>query len=132
MRWPSVTIVLATLGWVAVAGLCGAPGTLDVAKLDRERILKAADAALSLSPLTITAFRAPLSEGGPNDYYSNGDYWWPDPMKTNGLPYIQRDGESNPNNFNQHRRCIMQLRDAVAALAAAYKLTDDESARRSW
>jgi len=99
---------------------------LDVAAIDRSRILVAATAALNLQPVTVTAFRAQLSEGGPNDFYSNGDYWWPDPTKTNGLPYIQRDGESNPNNFNQHRRCIARLRDAVAALAAAYKITGDD------
>lgn len=100
--------------------------TLDVAAADRNRILKAATAALALEPITITRFPAQLSEGGPNDFYSNGDYWWPDPTKTNGLPYIQRDGESNPNNFNQHRRCIWQLRDAVAALAAACQITGDD------
>jgi hypothetical protein len=99
---------------------------LDVAAIDRERILKAATAALAQEPITITQFRAQLSEGGPNDFYSNGDYWWPDPAKTNGLPYVQRDGESNPNNFTQHRRCIAQLRDAVAALGAAYKVTGDD------
>jgi alpha-galactosidase len=106
-----------------------APGThpvLDVAAIDRGRILSAATAALALPPITITAFRAQLSEGGPNDFYSNGDYWWPDPTKTDGLPYIQRDGESNPNNFSQHRRCIAQLRDSVAALAAAYKITGED------
>ena len=98
----------------------------DVAAIDRERILKAADAALALPPLTITKFHAKFSEGGPNDFYSNGDYWWPDPTKTNGLPYIQRDGETNPDNFNQHRLAIRQLRDAVAALGAAYKITGDD------
>ena len=67
-----------------------------------------------------------MSEGGPNDFYSNGDYWWPNPDTTNGLPYVQRDGETNPDNFNQHRECIWQLRDAVAALGAAYKITGDD------
>jgi len=100
--------------------------TLDVAAIDRERILKAATAALGIEPLTITKFHAKLSEGGPNDFYSNGDYWWPDPTKPDGLPYIQRDGESNPNNFLQHRLAIRELRDAVAALAAAYKVTGDD------
>ena len=99
---------------------------LDIAAIDRERILKAANAALALPPLTITAYSAKLSEGGPNDYYSNGDYWWPDPSKTNGLPYIQRDGETNPGNFNEHRMAMRQLRDAVAALGAAYKITGEE------
>jgi hypothetical protein len=98
---------------------------LDVAAIDRQRILKAADAALSLEPITITSYRAKLSEGGPNDFYSNGDYWWPDPAKPDGLPYIQRDGESNPDNFSEHRRCVMQLRDAVAVLGAAYKATGE-------
>ena len=63
---------------------------------------------------------------GPNDFYSNGDYWWPDPTKTDGLPYIQRDGQTNPENFNQHRLAVRQLRDAVAALGAAYKLTAED------
>ena len=99
---------------------------LDVAAIDRERILKAARAALALPPITITKFRARLSEGGPNDFYSNGDYWWPDPAKTNGLPYIQRDGQTNPENFNRHRVAVRQLRDAVAALGAACQLTGDD------
>jgi len=100
--------------------------TVDVAAIDRERILNAAQLALSLSPISITQFRAKLSEGGPNDFYSNGDYWWPDLTKPDGLPYIQRDGQTNPENFNQHRLAVRQLRDAVAALGAAYKLTAED------
>ncbi len=99
---------------------------LDVGRIDRDRILRAAERALSLEPITITKFRAKLSEGGPNDFYSNGDYWWPDPNKPDGLPYIQRDGESNPGNFNQHRRCVSDLRDAVAALGAAYRVSQED------
>jgi len=100
--------------------------TLDVAAIDKDRILKAATAALSQAPVTITAFPAKLSEGGPNDFYSNGDYWWPDPKKPNGLPYIKRDGETNPENFSQHRMVVKTLRDSVAALAAAYKITGED------
>jgi Alginate lyase len=99
---------------------------IDVRKIDHDRILHAANQALSLRPITITKYRARLSEGGPHDFYSNGDYWWPDPSKSNGLPYIQRDGETNPENFVAHRRCLMQLRDAVAALGAAYKITHED------
>lgn len=98
---------------------------LDVAAIDRERIVKAAKAGLTMPPVSITRFRAKLSEGGPNDFYSNGDYWWPDPSKPDGLPYIQRDGQTNPENFNQHRAAVRQLGDAVAALGAAYKLTHE-------
>ncbi|HUB87303.1 MAG TPA: alginate lyase family protein [Verrucomicrobiae bacterium] len=100
--------------------------SINIAAIDRARILQAADAALQIEPITITKYRAKMSEGGPNDYYSNGDYWWPNPNTTNGLPYVQRDGETNPDNFNQHRECIWELKDAVAALGAAYKITGDD------
>src|SRR3974390_209933 len=99
---------------------------LDVGRVDHDRILKAGNRALAIEPITITSYRTKLSEGGPKDFYSNGDYWWPDPAKPDGLPYIQRDGESNPGNFVEHRRCVNQLRDAVAALGAAYEITEDD------
>lgn len=102
------------------------PQKLDVAAIDRDRILKAAAAALSSGPFTITATHSPHSAGGPNDFFSMADYYWPDPSKPDGLPYVQRDGESNPANFNDHRMAMRRLRDAVAALGAAYKLTGEE------
>jgi beta-galactosidase len=98
---------------------------LDPPPPNRVRIIKAAGAALAGTPVTITAFRAPLSQGGINDFYSNGDYWWPDPAKPDGLPYIRRDGESNPKNFGEHRQALRAMHDAVTALAAAWKLTGD-------
>ncbi len=107
-------------------GLCPAKPSVDVAVFDRDRVLKAAAKALELEPVTITKFEADLSEGGPNDFYSNGDYWWPDPTKPHGLPYVQRDGESNPNIFNQHRVALRQMSDAVAALGAAYTITGED------
>jgi hypothetical protein len=99
---------------------------LEVASLDRPRILKRAEEALTVAPISIAQSRAQLSEGGPHDFYSNGDYWWPDPNKPDGLPYIQRDGQSNPQNFSAHRLALRTMRDAVAALAAAYALDGQE------
>lgn len=97
-----------------------------VATLDRPRILAAAEAALALPPISITQYRAPLSEGGPNDFFSMSDYYWPDPAKPEGKPYVQRDGQSYPGLFNEHRKAVMQLRDATGALAAAYRVTGEE------
>jgi hypothetical protein len=110
--------------FASVTAIAGA--TLDVAGIDHDRILKAASHALALPPVTITKFRAKLSDGGPNDFYSNADYFWPNPKTPDGLPYVSRDGQSNPDNFNQHRQCLRQLSDAVAALGAAYKITGDD------
>ena len=97
----------------------------DVASIDRQRILSAADQDLHEAPLTITASHSPRSSGGLHDFYSEGDYWWPDP-KNPGGPYIQRDGLSNPDNFNDHRRALMRFSVQVPALAAAWKITGDK------
>jgi hypothetical protein len=96
----------------------------DVAAFDRERILRAAGEYLSQNPITITASRSPRSAGGAHDFFSEGDYWWPDPQNPNG-PYVQRDGMSNPDNFTDHRRYLMRLSVQFPALVAAWKLTGD-------
>ena len=100
---------------------------------ERPRVLSAADAYLHRAPQTITAFRASRSAGGVHDFFSEGDYWWPDPAKPDG-PYIRRDGESNPANFVEHRRAMVRLSIEVPALAAAWLLTKEvryaEQARR--
>lgn len=93
-----------------------------VAKVDRKRILAAADRYLSAQPVTVTAARSERSAGGLHDFYSEGDYWWPDP-KNPGGPYIRRDGMSNPANFNAHREAMVRLSLMVPALTAAWELT---------
>lgn len=94
----------------------------DVAMIDRHRILTGADRYLKEGPITVTASSSPRSAGGKHDYFSEGDYWWPDPKNPNG-PYIQRDGMSNPDNFNSHRLALIRLSVQVPALAAAWQLT---------
>src|SRR6266481_4250319 len=96
----------------------------DVRTFDRGRVLKAAKEYLSEQPITITASSSPRSAGGLHDFFSEADYWWPDPKDPNG-PYIQRDGMSNPDNFVEHRRALMRLSVQVPALVAAWKLTRD-------
>jgi hypothetical protein len=91
---------------------------------ERARVIAAANRYLKEAPVTVTAVRAPRSAGGPHDYFSEGDYWWPDPQNPDG-PYIQKDGLSNPGNFNDHRRALMRLSVQMPALAAAYELTKD-------
>jgi hypothetical protein len=95
---------------------------LDIAALERARVLRAADADLAGGPQTITAFPAPRSAGGAHDFYSEGDYWWPDPAHPGG-PYVQRDGMSNPDNFVAHRRALLRFAVQAPELTAAWKLT---------
>ena len=99
---------------------------IQVARIDRDRILRLADQALTWKPVTITDHVATNSAGGLHDFFSQTDYHWPDPTKPNGLPYVKRDGETNPDIFMPHRMAVRQLKDAVAAFAAAYALDGDE------
>jgi len=97
----------------------------EVARLERPRVLSAAERYLREAPVTITAFPAPRSAGGPHDFSSDGDYWWPDPRSPDS-PYVRRDGETNPHNFVAHRDAMRRLSQIVPALVAAYVLTRDE------
>ena len=97
---------------------------IDVKQLDRERVLKAADAYLKEEPVTVTAASSPRSSGGKHDFFSEGDYWWPDPANPDG-PYIQKDGMTNPDNFVAHRHAMVRMSRIVASLTAADRITGD-------
>lgn len=93
-----------------------------VAKVDRERIQRLAERWVTEKPETITSFRAERSPGGEHDYFSEADYFWPNPANPSG-PYKEIDGKSNPDNFQDHRKAMIRLSLAMPALAAGYRLT---------
>jgi len=97
----------------------------DLRAFERPRVVHLAEAALANEPPTITSAVNPRSAGGPNDFSSEGDYWWPNPKNPRG-PYIRRDGLTNPENFTTHRRLMLAMARDVGALAAAYDLTGEE------
>jgi hypothetical protein len=102
-----------------------------VADVDYHRVVTAARTYLADPSVTITAFPAPHSPGGLHDFYSQADYFWPNPKNPTG-PYIRRDGESNPANFDEHRRVLVALSIRMPALTAAWLLTGDKQfARRA-
>ncbi len=95
-------------------------------------VINRAEEALKHPIRHITDIQAALSEGGSHDYYSNADYFWPDPQKPDGKPYINRDGETNPENFDEHRHILRQMRADVCSLALGYQQTrKEEYARRA-
>ncbi|MFD2162310.1 alginate lyase family protein [Paradesertivirga mongoliensis] len=91
----------------------------------RSHILEEATWALTQMPLTVTAQSSLRSAGTKHDFFSEGDYWWPDPKNPPG-PYIQRDGMTNPENFVAHRLAMIRFSKIIGALASAYKITGDE------
>lgn len=97
---------------------------LDLPALERARVLAQAGAFLREEPVTITATSSPRSPGGRHDFFSEGDYWWPDPSNPGG-PFVRRDGRTNPDNFVGHRQALVRLSRIVPALGAAWVLTGD-------
>ena len=114
------------MGMALLLALCVAAYAerFDVAAYERSRVLDAANAYLKDEPITVTATHSARSAGGVHDFFSEGDYWWPDPGNPGG-PFVQRDGMTNPDNFVDHRRYLMRLSMQVPALAAAWKITHD-------
>lgn len=76
-------------------------------------------------PLTVTASSCKRSFGGKHDFYSEGDYWWPDPANPTG-PYIQKDGQTNPMNFVDHRLAMIRSSEITATLTSEWLLTKDQ------
>ena len=91
----------------------------------QKQILKQASWALQQQPITVTTETSSRSAGNKHDFYSEGDYWWPDPKDLNA-PYIQRDGMTNPDNFVAHRLAMIRFSKIIGVLASAYKITGDE------
>ena len=97
----------------------------DLLSIEKERVLKVALQYKNEKPLTITNFPCERSAGTLNDFYSEGDYWWPDPENPSG-PYIRKDGLTNPENFTKHREVMLRLSQISGAFASAYVITKKE------
>ncbi|MCF8381555.1 MAG: alginate lyase family protein [Bacteroidales bacterium] len=96
-----------------------------VIKSEKERVLNLSEKYWDELPVTVTSFSCDRSAGGIHDFYSEGDYWWPDPENADG-PYIRKDGLSNPGNFSEHRHAMIRLNQIVGAMASAYILTGED------
>jgi hypothetical protein len=97
------------------------------AQAARKAVLARADAALTGPDYSVTNKTRTPPSGDKHDYMSMGPYWWPDPSKPGGEPYIRRDGEVNPERDGTafDVTAMDAMSDAVEALALAHYLTDD-------
>src|ERR1051325_9164020 len=100
-------------------GANSSAGSFDIVAIERPRIMEKAAKYLKEEPVTVTASHCERSQGGKHDFFSEGDYWWPDPQNPDG-PYIQRDGLSNTNNFVEHRHAMIRLSEIIGTMASAY------------
>jgi hypothetical protein len=91
-----------------------------------EILLQRADEALLSQLVPFTRKTLLAASGDTHDYVSMGPYWWPDPSKPDGLPYIRRDGERNPESNRLDRVKISALNRAITSLACAWYFTGQE------
>ena len=122
------------LGFLLFTGSCtstrkntqsSSPIVKGVTEVLRNHIMQEAAWAMQQEPETVTAHTSVRSAGGKHDFFSEGDYWWPNPAGVDS-PYIQKDGLTNPDNFVAHRHAMIRLSRVVGALASAYKITGDK------
>ncbi len=91
-----------------------------------ERIMADAGKALNEGPFSVT-YKDTVPPGGTiNDYMSLGPYWWPDPEKPDGLPYIRRDGERNPEFTRFDRPQLDSMINNVRTLSIAWFFSEDK------
>ena len=83
--------------------------------------------ALQQEPVSVVAKTPTPPSGDKHDYMSQAPYFWPDPTKPNGLPYIRRDGERNPelDKITDHHT-LDQMEAAVRTLSLAYYFKGNE------
>jgi hypothetical protein len=92
-----------------------------------EDLLQRADRTLGKPLYSVMSKTLTPDSGDKHDYMSFGPYWWPDPKKEDGLPFINRDGEVNPasRDSRSDRLKLFALTDELKILSMAYYLSED-------
>ncbi len=93
-----------------------------------KKLLKKADSALLVGPFSVVQKTQTPPSGSKHDYLSIGPYWWPDPEKSDGLPWIRRDGEINPltRENTTDERTKDKMFQNTNSLALAYFFSDNK------
>lgn len=92
-----------------------------------DELIRRADAALGHKPGSVMDKTTVPPSGDRHDYLSIAPYWWPDPSKPDGKPYLRRDGEFNPARDTGafDRTAIGRMSDDVTVLSLAYFYSGD-------
>src|SRR5436190_10417530 len=124
-----ITSAISALSLTFLLRVCDAAGSsiaaFNLKEIERSRIIAKAAKYLNEQPITVTAAHSERSAGGLHDFFSEGDYWWPDANNPDGA-YIQHDGLSNPDNFVAHRHAMVRLSEIIGTLTSAYILTQED------
>ena len=85
-----------------------------------------ADSVLLERPISVTEKTEFPPNGTKHDFFSLARYEWPNPNTPNGLPYISRDGHTNPETLLiKDKSYIEEMVNRVFVLALASYFTDN-------
>ncbi len=93
------------------------------------KIISDANKCLKAAPESVMDKTKVPPSGSKHDYMSIAPYFWPDPSKSNGLPYIRQDGKVNPESKNEENTDHIRLGrtiDRIETLALAYYFTHEK------
>ena len=147
-RFVSVALATLLLGVGATNPLSTAAETLQVFILDSENLMKAKNRIQSNNPTVLPAFNKLIREsdlaltsgtfsvvekeltppsGDKHDYMSIAPYWWPNPNRSSGLPYVRRDGQINPErDQTSDRKRLEGMVQTTKTLSLGYFFTGRE------
>ena len=91
-----------------------------------QALIRMADEALEAPMLSVTDKPSVPEGASPNDYVSLSPYWWPNPETDDGLPYVRRDGEINPERDQYDMPVLDMFGQSVRWLGFAYYFSGDE------
>jgi hypothetical protein len=97
----------------------------------RDVLASEADPWLTAEPVSLVHKKHLAPSGDPHDYISMGPYWWPDPAKPDGLPWVRRDGEVNPRYYEYDSRKLETFFSAVTRLVLQAYATDSVTHARA-
>jgi hypothetical protein len=93
-----------------------------------DKLKRDADRTIESGTFSVTGKKLVPASGDKHDYMSIAPYWWPNPNTSNGLPYVQRDGQINPERDRaSDRQNLAAMIDSVKTLCLGYFFTRQES-----
>ena len=92
-----------------------------------KKLLRDADKALREGPFSVMEKKNNPPSGDKHDYMSLAPYHWPDPAKPDGLPYIRKDGQTNPEvKEYKDKEYMPKMCELVSTLGLAYYFSSEE------
>jgi hypothetical protein len=94
-----------------------------------DQLLNDADKALKQKPLSVMEKPKTWPGVDKHDYFSTAPYFWPNPETKDGLPYIRKDGQRNPESRNEHSDSsrMGRITGAANTLALAHYFTGKDA-----